>query len=84
MASRGCESAARSPQSLYPGPIVNRATGTYRVRGSQITLTLTEQGRTARLGRWQVSGEVQLPALVLRYPGPADGIVEERHVRVTR
>jgi len=36
--------------SGIPGPIVTRATGTYRVRGSKITLTLTEEGRTARLG----------------------------------
>jgi hypothetical protein len=72
--------------SGIPGPIVNRVTGTYRARGSRITLTLTEQGRTARLGRWEVSGDVsgdvQLPALVLRYAGPAGGIVEERYVRV--
>ncbi len=68
--------------SGIPGPIVNRGTGTYRARGSRITLTLTEQGRTARLGRWQVSGDVQLPALVLRYAGPAGGIVEERYMRV--
>jgi hypothetical protein len=53
------------------------------VRGSQITLTLTEEGRTARLGRWQLSGEVQPPSLVLRYPGPADGMVEERYVRLS-
>jgi hypothetical protein len=68
--------------SGIPGPIVARATGTYRARGSQITLTVTEEGRTARLGRRQVNGDVQLPALVLKYPGPADRIVEERYVRV--
>jgi hypothetical protein len=72
----------RYATSGIPGPIVTRATGTYRVRGSHITLTLTEEGRTARLGRWQVSGDVQLPALVLRYPGRGDRMVEERWVRV--
>jgi hypothetical protein len=72
----------RYATSGIPGPIVNRATGGYRMRGSQITLTLTEQGRTARLGRWQVSGEVQPPVLVLRYFGPAERMVEERYVRV--
>jgi hypothetical protein len=73
----------RYATSGIPGPIVTRATGTYRARGSQITLTLTEQGRTARPGRWQVSGELQPPSLVLRYPGRADGVVEERYVRVS-
>lgn len=72
----------RYATSGIPGPIVNRAAGTYRVRGSQITLTLTEGAHTARLGRWQVNGEVQLPALVLRYPGRGDKLVEERYVRV--
>jgi hypothetical protein len=69
--------------SGIPGPIVTRAMGTYRVRGSRITLTLTEEGRTARLGRWQVSGEVQPPFLLLRYPGRADEMVEERYVRLS-
>ena len=68
--------------SGIPGPIVSRATGTYRARRAQITLVLAEEGRTARLGRFQVNGEVQLPTLVLRYPGRADGLVEERYVRI--
>jgi hypothetical protein len=67
--------------SGIPGPIVNRATGTYRARGSQITLLLTEEGRTARLARWQVSGELQLPAVILRYPGRGGSTVEEWYVR---
>jgi hypothetical protein len=69
-------------RSGIPGPIITRATGTYRVRGSQITLSLTEQGRRARLGPWQLNGQVRLPAVVLRYPGRADAPVEERYVRV--
>jgi hypothetical protein len=69
--------------SGIPGPIITRATGTYRARGSQITLTLTEEGRTARLGRWQLSGDVQPPALVLRYRDPEGETVEERYARVT-
>jgi hypothetical protein len=69
--------------SGIPGPIVNRASGTYRARGSHIELTLTEEGRTARLGRWQVTGEAEPPTLVVWYRGPGDGVVEERYVRVT-
>ena len=72
----------RYATSGIPGPIVTRASGTYRIRGSQIMLTLTEEGRTSRIRRRQVSGEVQLPALVLRYPGRANEMVEERWVRV--
>jgi hypothetical protein len=68
--------------SGVPGPIVNRATGTYRVHGSQVTLSLAEEGRTARLARWQVRGEVRLPTLVLRYPRPGEWMVEELYVRV--
>jgi hypothetical protein len=68
--------------SGIPGPIVTRASGTYRVRGSQITLTLTEEGRRAQPRRLQVSGEAQLPALVLRYPVRAERMVKERWMRV--
>jgi hypothetical protein len=68
--------------SGIPGPIVTRATGAYRVRGSQITLTLTEEGRRAQPRRLQVSGEAQLPALVLRYPVRAERMVKERWMRV--
>lgn len=69
--------------SGVPGPIVIRSSGRYRVRGTQLTLTLANEGRGALSTRWQASGDLQLPALVLRYPGPADRIVEERYVKVS-
>ena len=73
----------RYATSGIPGPIEVRGTGTYRVRGSQITLALDDVRPRARPSRWQVSGEVKPPLLVLRYPGPAGGIVEERYFRMT-
>jgi hypothetical protein len=68
--------------SGIPGPIVLRAAGTYRVRGSQITLTLTNERRTPRASRWEMIGEVERSLLVLRYPGRSELPVEERYARV--
>jgi hypothetical protein len=73
----------RYATSGIPGPIEIRGTGTYRVRGSQITLALDETGPRAGRNRRQVSGDVKPPLLVLRYRRPAGGIIEERYVRRT-
>ena len=70
-------------RSGLPTPFVQQTTGVYRVRGSQITLTLSERPRSTLGSPWQVSGEVQGQSLVFRYPGPADGATEERFVRVS-
>src|SRR5688572_5738727 len=56
--------------SGVPGPIAMRANGSYRVRGNEITLDLTEEPRGQLLARpWRIRGEVQSARIVLRYPG---------------
>jgi hypothetical protein len=69
--------------SGVPGPIVRRASGTYRVRGAEITFDLEEELRPSGTRRWHVRGEARPPTIVLRYPGPGDRGVEEVYVRVT-
>jgi hypothetical protein len=75
--------AVQYATSGVPGPIVMRANGSYRVRGNEITLDLTEEPRGALLARpWRIRGEVASPRIVLRYPGPGDVNTEEVYVRV--
>ena len=69
--------------SGIPGPITRRASGAYRRRGPEITLVLVGRAAGAPAATWTARGEVQLPTITLRYPGLADGIVEEVYVRVT-
>lgn len=68
--------------SGIPGPITRRAAGTYRVRGSTITLSLVPEG-SAPTSRWEVSGDVAARTIILRYTGPADAPVEEVYTRGT-
>lgn len=71
----------RYARSGLPDPFVQRMAGTFRVRGTSITLALTAEGATAA-SRRELAGEVAPPSIVVRYPGPADRIVEELFVRV--
>ena len=68
--------------SGVPGPIVRRASGTYRVRDAEITFDFEEKLRPSGTRRWNVRGEARPPTIILRYPGPADRVVEEVYVRV--
>jgi hypothetical protein len=68
--------------SGVPGPIFRRASGTYRVRGAEITFDLEEQLRPSGTRRWRLRGEARPQTIVLRYPGPGDRVVEEVYVRV--
>jgi hypothetical protein len=61
-------------RSGLPDPVVFASSGTYRVRGSGITLRLAEQG--------EVRGEVRSSSIVVGYAGPGGGWVEEEYVRV--
>jgi hypothetical protein len=70
--------------SGVPGPIVRRASGTYRVRGAEITFDFEEKLRPSGTRRWHVRGEARPPTIVLRYPGPAGGVVKEVYVRMAR
>jgi hypothetical protein len=68
--------------SGVPGPIAMRANGSYRVRGNEITLDLTEEPRGELLARpWRIRGEVQSARIVLRYPGRGGADTEEVYVR---
>ncbi len=68
--------------SGVPGPIAMRANGSYRVRGNEITLDLTEEPRGELLARpWRIRGEVQSARIVLRYPGRRGADTEEVYVR---
>jgi hypothetical protein len=69
--------------SGIPGPITMRANGSYRVRGNEITLDLTEEPRGELLARpWRIRGEVRSARIVLRYSGPRGADTEEVYVRV--
>jgi hypothetical protein len=69
--------------SGVPGPITIRANGSYRVRGSEITLDLTDEPRGGLLARpWRVRGEVASARIVLRYAGRGGASTEEVYVRV--
>ncbi|MFN2566895.1 MAG: hypothetical protein ABR499_18000 [Gemmatimonadaceae bacterium] len=63
------------------GPFVHQLSGTYRVRGTTITLVLAPEGSPA--SRRAFRGEADPPTIVFRYLGPTDAIVEELYVRVT-
>ena len=65
-----------------PDPFVHRMAGSFRVRGTSITLALAAEGATPT-SRREFAGEVAPPSIIIRYPGPADQVVEERFVRVT-
>ncbi len=68
--------------SGVPGPIAMRANGSYRVRGNEITLDLTEEPRGELLARpWRIRGEVQSARIVLRSPGRGGADTEEVYVR---
>jgi hypothetical protein len=71
-------------RSGLPQPAVLSASGTYRVRGSEITLRLLEPGRPASSPTWDVRGDVRSSTIILGYPGPADGWIEEEYVRTGR
>lgn len=69
--------------SGIPGPIIVRANGSYRVRGSEITLDLVEEPRGTLLARpWTVRGDVATPRIILRYEGRGGTDTEEVYVRV--
>jgi hypothetical protein len=70
-------------RSGLPEPATIRYTGTYRVRGSTIMLSIASDGSPVTT-RWQVNGEVRAPTTVLlRFPGPVDAAIEEIYVRST-
>jgi hypothetical protein len=74
---------AQYATSGIPGPIAMRANGSYRIRGSEITLELMEEPRGALLARpWRVRGEVASSRIVLRYRGRGGADTEEVYVRV--
>jgi hypothetical protein len=68
-------------RSGLPDPSVRRMAGTFRVRGTSITLALSAEGATPT-SRRELAGEVAPSSIVVRYPGPRDRIVEELFVRV--
>ena len=69
--------------SGIPGPITVRAKGSYRVRGNEITLDMTEEPRGTLLARpWRVRGDVSSPRIILRYAGRGGVETEEVYVRV--
>ena len=68
--------------SGIPGPITMRANGSYRVRGNDITLDLTDEPRGQLLARpWRVRGEVSSARIILRYEGRGGIATEEVYVR---
>jgi len=71
-------------RSGLPGPAVLSASGTYSVRGSEITLRLLEPGRPASSPTWDVRGDVRSSTIILGYPAATDGWVEEEYVRTGR
>ena len=71
----------RYVSSGVPGPIVHRTAGTYRLRGTEITLDLDQEVGPASTRQRQMRGDVQRSSILLRYPGPADRTVEELYVR---
>jgi len=60
-----------------PQPLVHEASGSYRVTGTTIELTLVESGGHV----WRVRGTIEGAAITLRYPHPADGEAAERYER---
>jgi hypothetical protein len=61
-------------RSGLPDPVVFASSGTYRVRGSEITLRLPDRG--------EVRGEIRSSSIVVGYPGPGGRWIEEEYVRV--
>jgi hypothetical protein len=68
-------------RSGLPDPYVHRTGGTYRVADGRVMLTLTEEARPSS-SSWRITGDVQGSAIVFRYPGPTDRVIEERYVKV--
>jgi hypothetical protein len=68
-------------RSGLPEPVVHRAAGSYRVRGSGITLSLAVQDSASP---WRANGEIRSPSIIIRYPGRSDRMVEEEYVKVGR
>ena len=60
-----------------PHPLVHEASGSYRVTGTTIELTLVESGGYV----WRVHGTIEGASITLRYPHPADGETAERYER---
>ncbi len=71
----------RYATSGIPGPIDIRASGQFRVKGPEIAFELNEELRPSGTRRWRVLGAVEPSAIVLRYLGRGDRLVEERYVR---
>jgi hypothetical protein len=71
-------------RSGLPEPAVMREAGAYDVHGTEITFRGVREGLLAPLGGGVIAwGEVRLPSVFFRYPGPADQGVEEEYVRAT-
>lgn len=72
----------RHATSGVPGPIVRRASGTYRRHGTELMFRLVQEGLATPEATWQVRGVLARESITLRFLGPGDALTEEVYVRV--